>query len=388
MDNLIASSSFLPNVNFRMFLRNVRTGETKVIEKHNRFLKFGIYGIVRWLNGEFNTSTPQQIQNYIPRYLALGSNLASGNDSGGVTTEVTVNDTRLLSELKYDRARLTQRNIITNRYNDPYIKLTIKHYIPVTAYVGESIAEAGLFAESTGNNAIARITFDRFIKDEETVIDVTWEITIVSMESENAAYVSIDKQDLKTSIESALDRIGANYLEIKDLCDAIKSGVIDYGRSDVSQQAVDSDTSEIQRLTYPLDNFIKMSEPYSFEVGDVVKYDITKKPTISCNKYPCGNYLELNNNMYDRFGIFTNDGERIIIGYARLNGVTNQLEYSNIVYDSQDERDNGWVGCDENGIKEIDDKIVGLTTGFFVKDEGVTVSDWDWTKDWLKRELL
>lgn len=280
---------------------------------------------------------------------------------------------------------MTQRNVITNRYNDPYIKLTIKHYIPVTAYVGESIAEAGLFTDKTGNNAIARITFDRFIKDEETVIDVTWEITIVSMESENEAYVSIDKQDLKTSIGDALDRIGSNYADIKDLCDVLKQGITDYGRSDVSQQAVDTDTSEIQRLTYPLDKFVTMSEPYSFNIGDVVKYDISKKPTISCNKYPCGNYLELNNNMYDRFGIFTNDGERIVIAYARLNGLTGQYEYSNIVYDSQDEETNGWVGCDENGIKQVDDKITSLTTGYFVKDDA-NVSDWDWSKDWTIRE--
>ena len=253
MSEMIATTTMgMPNVNVRLVCRNVRTGETtRVIETHNRVLKFALYGLIRFINGEFNTSTPLQIQDYIPRYLALGSNIATGTNSGGVTSEVTVNDTRLLSELNHPRTRLTQRNIITNRYNDPYIKLTIKHYIPVTAYVGESLAEAGLFTEETGNNAWARITFDRFIKDEETVIDITWEITIVSIASEKEAYVSIDKSLLYSSITDTITLIRNHYPNLKQLCANLNKGILDYGKSDVSQKQIDEDTRAIQESADP-----------------------------------------------------------------------------------------------------------------------------------------
>lgn len=264
MSELLAGTALgAPDINVKMVCRNVRTGKvTNTIETHNRFLKNGIYGLVRFLNGEFNNTTPEQLKDYIPRYFALGSNLAHG-DSGGVTTEVTVNDTRLLSELDHPRSRLVQRNIITNRYSDPFIKLTIKHYIPVTAYVGESLAEAGLFTNETGNNAIARIVFDRFVKDSETVIDVTWEITIVSIASEKEAYVITDKADLYDTIKSSIETIGTNYSHMQNLCQTISDAVTVYSRSDASQATVDAATRAMQEAIDPFplpDEYIPVTQ--------------------------------------------------------------------------------------------------------------------------------
>lgn len=245
--NAIATMG-IPNVNVRMEFRNIKTGKiVNLVETHNRVTKHALLGMIRMIDGEFNSSTPFQIANYIPRYFALGSNQALGNNNAGITTEVTVNDTRLLSEIDYPRTRLIQKNIITNRYNDPYIKLTIRHYIPNNAYVDQSLAEAGLFSDKTGNNCWARITFDRFVKDDETVIDITWEITIVSMESEKDPYTSIDKLNLYKAMKEGLEEIGNSYPNLKDLCDAIQTGITDYAKKDASQQLIDSDTEAIQK---------------------------------------------------------------------------------------------------------------------------------------------
>lgn len=248
MSDLITSTTMgVPNVNVRMEFRNIKTGEiVNLVETHNRVTKHALFGLIRFIDGEFNQSTPHQLASYIPRYFALGSNVATGGSTGGVTTEVTVNDTRLLSEIDYPRTRLIQKNIITNNYNNPYIKLTIRHYIPNNAYVGESLAEAGLFTDETGNNCWARITFDRFEKDEETVIDITWEITIVSMESEKDPYVSLDKSELFKAMNDALDKIGNNYSNLNNLCVAIKQGILDYGKLDVSQETIDQDARKIE----------------------------------------------------------------------------------------------------------------------------------------------
>lgn len=253
----VGTSMAIPEVNVRIEARNVNTGKvTYQIEKHNRVMKSSLLTLIRVINGEFseadditvNTNKRFQLYNFIPRFIAFGSNVATGSNPG-VTTEVTINDTKLLSEINYSkdasRMKLTQRNIIENNLYTPYIKLIIKHYVPVTAYVNEKIAEAGLFTEETGNNLWARVTFPTFTKDEATVIDVTWEITIVSMETSDSPYETVDKSGLWNAIDSAFSKMtlqNANYL---DLTNALRDGIKSYASQSDSQDIVDEKTVKI-----------------------------------------------------------------------------------------------------------------------------------------------
>ena len=212
----------IPNVNVHIQARNVKTGEiTYDIEKHNRVMKSSLYTLARVINGEFctadndtiNNNKRFQLYNYVPRYMALGSNVApaSGRSNTNVSSEVTINDNCLLNELNYPRMKLTQKNLIEDRYSAPYIKLTIKHYVPVTAFVGEEIAEAGLFCEQTGNNLWAIITINKNKKDDVTVVDITWEITIISLESTDDPYVDVDKSALWQSFETTFGILENKY---------------------------------------------------------------------------------------------------------------------------------------------------------------------------------
>lgn len=176
---LHSGQQIAPFINFRIIKRDAKTGKPKETRtSKNRVTKMALMGIVRMINGEFNQTTPEDMSYYIPKYLALGTNKAS-TINPGVTTEITVNDSKLLDELS-PRILLTQRNIVENIENNPYIKLTIKCYIPESSYVGQSIGEAGLFSRNKGSNCWARISFNPILKIEEEVLDVTWEITILS----------------------------------------------------------------------------------------------------------------------------------------------------------------------------------------------------------------
>ena len=260
---LLGAGIGVPNVNVHIQARNITTGEiTYDIQKHNRVMKSSLFSLARVINGEFctadnvtiNNNRRFQLYNYIPRYLALGSNvaLAGRPNNTNVSTEVTINDSCLLNELNYPRMKLTQKNLIEDRYNAPYIKLTIKHYIPVTAFVGEEIAEAGLFCEETGNNLWARITFPRFKKDDVTVVDITWEITIISLESTDEPYSDIDKSGLWLSFQNAFGILENKYgSQLNNLMLLLEEGIKDYASQYVTQDTI-SDIA--QKISLEADN--------------------------------------------------------------------------------------------------------------------------------------
>lgn len=186
MDLLHSQSNMAVNVSIRR--RDKRTG--KVLEARyakNRVTKLALLGIVRFINGEFNQSAPDSMYEYIPRYLALGTN-TPGSLNPGVTTNVTVNDAKLLDEITMDNgdsARIwiagREHSKVESRASDPYVKLTINCYIQSNTFDGENICEAGLFTQKTGNNCWARVAFDRIMKTENDVLDITWEITVLSV---------------------------------------------------------------------------------------------------------------------------------------------------------------------------------------------------------------
>lgn len=122
------------------------------------------------------------IEKYCPSYFAIG-NTGTPNHSPTVTTSVTVNDTMLYGELPtaYERIKIASRSIDNNVAND-YVRVNLQAYILSESFNEVVINEAGIFTGTTGNNCLARVVMDPAItKDEGTVIDILWTITITSM---------------------------------------------------------------------------------------------------------------------------------------------------------------------------------------------------------------
>lgn len=179
------------NVHIKVFNRN--TGKISA-ERHakNRITKLMLWGIAQFLMGAFNDSTPDKIYEVIPRYVALGSNKAGADaETANVTTNVTVNDARLLNEYKSIANEQTSRcarisiegrqHVTMNaKFTDPFIKLTFSAYVSSSDYNNLEIGEAGLFSKEQGNSCLARVVFSPFTKRDDEVIDIKWEITLLS----------------------------------------------------------------------------------------------------------------------------------------------------------------------------------------------------------------
>lgn len=250
----IEDAGFNLGVNVRVRKRDAKTG--RILEEregHNRCLKSQLMGIVKWLNGEFNDTQPYLLHyDYIPRYLGIGTNRASYSDAT-VTTEVTVNDTMLLNEIS-PRIALPQRNTIINRSTQDYVQLVIVCYLPEENYNDYEIAEAGLFSKEKGNNCLFRITFDPILKQKDTVIEVNWTISVISVNSENQPYEGVDKSDLYTllsrilrseSTEVGNKGIPSIYSNIKNLCNETFDSIYTYARTDATQEMVNNATVEL-----------------------------------------------------------------------------------------------------------------------------------------------
>lgn len=241
----IQDAGFNIGVNVRITQRDKNTGRVIAERKgHNRCLKMQLMGIVKWLNGEFNPSQSYLIHyDWIPRYLGLGTNTADVVNTSGISSEVTINDTKLLNEIS-PRIKLPERNKIINKSSQSYIQLCIVTYLPSDKYNGEAIAEAGLFSKDSGNNCLFRITFDPILKTEDSVVEINWTISVISVDSDNKPYEELDKSDLREAMNQLLDKFALKYPDLKDACEHLKSpGIYYYGRNDVSQTEVDQATA-------------------------------------------------------------------------------------------------------------------------------------------------
>lgn len=173
-----------------------RNKNGKILEERyakNRVTRLMLYGIGKFLLGHFNNSSPDKIYEVIPRYLALGTN-TPGLDAAtaGVTTLSSVNDTRLLNEITQSsttgttetvkRIWIAERNMckLNTKFSDPFIKVSIKTYVSSSHYDGMSIGEAGLFSKEKDNNCLARVCFSPITKNAGEVLDIQWDITLLS----------------------------------------------------------------------------------------------------------------------------------------------------------------------------------------------------------------
>lgn len=193
-----------------------RSKNGKILEQRfakNRVTRLMLYGIGKFLLGHFNDSTPDKIYEFIPRYLALGTNTpGSDYQTANVSTISSVNDTRLLNEITQSstigtsesvkRIWIAERNMckINTKFSDPSIKVSIKTYISSNHYDGMEIGEAGLFSKEKDNNCLARVCFPSIKKNHGEVLDIQWDITLLSygetkypdkLEIENGSKVTI-----------------------------------------------------------------------------------------------------------------------------------------------------------------------------------------------------
>lgn len=256
-----SEAAFNMGVNVCITKRDKKTGRILQQEKgHNRCLKQTLLGIAKFLNGEFNPTQPlsnEQNPSYrleddwIPSYLGVGTNIGSySSGTSNVTSVVSVNDTKLLSEIS-PRMRLPERNKLISRNEQAYVQLVINTYLPDEEYVGQRIGECGLFAQETGNNCLFRIALaEPILKEQDTIVEVMWTISIVSIDSQNSKYVEVDKSDLKQILDHLLDKY-AGYTKAgkKVNIDAsvadFKDAMYDYYRKDIDQDGIDATVAKM-----------------------------------------------------------------------------------------------------------------------------------------------
>lgn len=275
----IQDAGFNIGVNVQLTKRDKKTGKIlQQVKGHNRCLRNELLGIAKWLNGEFNDTQSYLLHyNWIPRYLGVGTNQATLDSTGSVTTEVTVNDTRLLSEIS-PRMKLPERNKIITRSTQDYVQLVIVSYLPSELYNDQTIAEAGLFSKASGNNCLFRIAFDGINKTEDSVIEVNWTITLISIDSQNQPYEGVDKSGLRLNTRQLLNKFSELYPDIATACQHIDHPAIyDYGRSDATQAEIQK-TSDLLAQDY---RQIKDLQPGSSVIPE--GYMNTKSGTCTAN---------------------------------------------------------------------------------------------------------
>lgn len=182
----------------------------------NMILKeYGLYSYIRFLLGSFSNGSIWDYKQYVPKYLAVGSNSGELTGAPGTKTTVKITDTSLYHELddseethepiENNRIKLNRANYIEDSAEQNYLKIQYEAYIPENRFVGQQIGELALMTQQTGWNAFARISnFEPFIKEPNTVVQIIWEISVISVESNNR-FEGLDKKYLKEAIEKAID---------------------------------------------------------------------------------------------------------------------------------------------------------------------------------------
>lgn len=216
MQQIRPKAGLLFPVNVKVIQKSTNGDLIKNFVVKNRVLKeYGLYSYVRFLIGDFHNNVLENGGQYIPKYLAVGSNEAPITGAPGTTPAVQITDISLFHENfdnnitgeSIDKVRipLNRANYIEDDDSEPFLKIQYEAYIPENRFVGQTIGELALMTESTGWNAFARISgFEPFVKEPNTVVQVIWEITIISIES-STRFVPPIKTYLRECIEKAID---------------------------------------------------------------------------------------------------------------------------------------------------------------------------------------
>lgn len=203
--------------NVRILSRDSKTeGLIRDLTVKNMVLKeYGLYSYMRFILGSFNNGSIWDWNQYVPKYLAVGSNQAPMTGYPGTETTTQITDLSLFHELddstqtgespENNRIKLNRANYIEDNEQENYLKVQFEAYIPEDRYVGMTIGEMALMTMNKGWNAYARITgFEPFVKSKHEVIQVIWEISIISIESSDR-FKPLVKQYLLEAIEKAIN---------------------------------------------------------------------------------------------------------------------------------------------------------------------------------------
>lgn len=253
-------AGYTVGVNVRLNKIDKKTGmilETR--EGHNRCLRMQLMGITKFLNGEFNDTGYLAAQDWIPRYLGLGTNTATVDSKSTIKTEVQLNDTRLLDEIS-PRLKLPDRNVVVNRTSQNYVQLVITTYLPEEYYNGQIIREAGLFSKASGNNCLFRIVFDDITKERDSVVEVTWTISVISIDSQNEPYEEYSKADLRESLNLIIERTAELYPPYEDIVTDLEDAIYECIRTDSTEESLESATIKMNNV------LIRMKD---WEVGGI-----------------------------------------------------------------------------------------------------------------------
>lgn len=244
----MTDAGYVVGANVCLTKRDKKTGRVlQQVSGHNRCLRMELMGITKFLNGEFNNTTYQLAYDWVPRYLGLGTNVATVDSSSSIKTEVQINDTRLLDEIS-PRLKLPDRNKVVNRTSQSYVQLIITTYLPEEYYNGQIIREAGLFSKATGNNCLFRIVFDEITKERDSVVEVTWTISVISIDSHNEPYEEYSKADLREAINEVIERTAELYPPYLDIVTDFEDCIYELGRTDSTEESIQEATTKMTAI--------------------------------------------------------------------------------------------------------------------------------------------
>ena len=103
----------------------------------------------------------------------------------------------------------------------------------------------GLFSKPTGNNCLFRIVFDDIKKDADSVVEVNWTISLISIDSENQPYEEYSKADLRESINEVVEQLGVLYPGFEKYVEDTKASIFEYGRSDSTEESIKAATDKM-----------------------------------------------------------------------------------------------------------------------------------------------
>lgn len=262
----MTDAGYVIGANVCLTKRDSKTGRVlQQVSGHNRCLRMELMGITKFLNGEFNDTSYTLAQDWIPRYLGLGTNIASVDSDSHIKQEVQLNDTRLLDEIS-PRLKLPDRNTVINRTAQSYVQLVITTYLPEEMYNGQTIREAGLFSKASGNNCLFRIVFDDITKEKDSVVEVTWTISVISIDSQNEPYEEYSKADLRESINEVIERTAQLYTPYAEIIPDFEECIYECIRTDSTEKSIASATEKMINIYKKMQDWKPESVPDEIEI--------------------------------------------------------------------------------------------------------------------------
>lgn len=205
-----------PKANVRIIQKNIDGTIIRDTAVKNLVLKeYGLYSYVRFITGSFNNGSIWDWKQYVPKYLAIGTNAPPLTGAPGTDTAVQITDISLFHEnddcdvtgepIENNRIKLNRANYIEDDESQNFLKIQFEAYIPEDRFVNQTIGEMALMTTATGWTAYARITgFEPFVKRPREVVQVIWEITVIAIES-STRYLPPIKKYLLEAVEKAIN---------------------------------------------------------------------------------------------------------------------------------------------------------------------------------------